>query len=140
MKLNQNNIFVDTNILVGAYAGKLNDINCLNYLFSLTGKQLFVSSLSIAQFVSVFQKRKTNDEIKSFVYNLLSKFTIISFEKKDILDSLNIDKSDMEDNIQYILSRKLKCFFFVTNNKKDYSDFLNIKTLNSPNIRLIKKN
>ncbi|GHT26626.1 hypothetical protein AGMMS4957_22080 [Bacteroidia bacterium] len=140
MKLNQNNIFVDTNVLIGAYAGKQSDLNCLNYLFSLTGKQLFASSLSIAQCVSVFQKRKTNAEIKTFVRNLLSKFTIISFEKNDIIESLDIDKADMEDNIQYVLSRKLKCFFFVTNNKKDYTDFLNIKTLNSPNIRLIKRN
>jgi hypothetical protein len=31
--------------------------------------------------------------------------------------------SDMEDNIQYVISKKMKCAYFVTNNRKDYVSF-----------------
>ena len=103
----------------------------------IIGQQLFVSSLSIAQFVSVFQKKKTNDEIKKFVRNILTKFTVINFGSQDIENSLNLEGTDMEDNIQYVISSKLNCFYFVTNNKKDYNRFFNIRVLSPKEIRVI---
>ena len=63
MKLNENNILVDTNILFGAYRNQPNDVKCLRYLLSLhTGKRVHISSLSIAQLVSKF--RYKNDTPK----------------------------------------------------------------------------
>jgi predicted nucleic acid-binding protein len=56
---NLNRIFVDTNVLVGGYSGDVRfqkDADCLHYLYSLTGKRLYVSSLSVAQLISVYQK------------------------------------------------------------------------------------
>lgn len=97
--MNGNHIFVDTNVLIGWKAGIEDDKNCLKYLFSLQGKLLYTSSLSIAQFVSVFQKTLKNNEIRKAVNALLAKFDIISFTEKDIADSLEIDNRDMEDNI-----------------------------------------
>lgn len=138
-KRNPNNIFVDTNVLIGAFANNAVDKRCLQYLYSLQGKQLFTSALSVAQLVSVFQKKKQNHEIKTIVRSLLSKFTIIGFASKDIESSLNIDFSDMEDNIQYVISSKFDCFHFITNNKKDYNRFLNIKALLSKEVRVIEQ-
>jgi len=123
MKLNPYNIFVDTNVLIGAFSNRQQDNKCLDYLFSLKGKRLFISSLSIAQLVSVFQKRKTNKAIKDIVRSLIAKFTIIEFSKKDIENSLDYDIADVEDIIQYIISKKMKCAHFVTNNRKDYVSF-----------------
>jgi predicted nucleic-acid-binding protein len=63
---NYNHIFVDTNVLVGGYSGDARyqkDEACLHYLYSLTGKKLYISSLSVAQLISMFQKKKKNDEI-----------------------------------------------------------------------------
>ena len=57
-KSNRNHIFIDTNIIIGAYLNDKkyeNEKRCWNYLTSLIGKQIFVSSLSIAQFVSTLQ-------------------------------------------------------------------------------------
>ena len=137
MKGNPNNIFVDTNVLIGASANNNIDKNCLQYLYSLSGKQLFISSLSIAQFVSVFQKKKTNDEIKKIVRNILAKFTVIGFVSQDIENSLDLEGSDMEDNIQYVISSKQNCFHFITNNKKDYNRFFNIRVLSPKEVRVI---
>ena len=63
---NSNHIFVDTNVLVGGYSGDARfqkDEACLHYLFSLAGKRLYISTLSVAQLISMFQKKMKNDEI-----------------------------------------------------------------------------
>jgi predicted nucleic acid-binding protein len=136
---NENHIFIDTNVLIGAYAGIQNDKNCLQYLYSLTGKRLFISALSIAQFVSVFQKQKTNAEIKNMVNYLINKFIVVDFSAKDIPDALNYDLSDIEDCIQYVISSKFHCHFFITNNKKDYVHFLDLVVFKPTQIRSINQ-
>jgi predicted nucleic acid-binding protein len=138
MKLNPYNIFVDTNILIGAFSDKQQDKKCLEYLYSLKGKYLFISTLSVAQLVSVFQKRKTNEVIKNIVRTLIAKFTIVEFSKTDIENSLNFAFSDMEDNIQYVISKKMKCAYFVTNNRKDYLSF-NLNVINPRQVRSINQ-
>ena len=67
---NPNHIFVDTNVLVSGYSGDARfqkDADCLHYLYSLTGKRLYISSLSVAQLISMFQKKKKNEEIVGIV-------------------------------------------------------------------------
>lgn len=137
--MNVNHIFVDTNVLIGWWHGIKEDSECLKYLFSLRGKRLYTSALSIAQFVSVFQKVKPNDEIRKAVNSLLAKFNIISFTEKDILTSLDVANLDMEDNIQYVICGKAKCFHFVTNNKKDYDKLTNINVVIPSKIRRINQ-
>jgi predicted nucleic acid-binding protein len=140
LKNNIYNIFVDTNVLIGAYLDKEKDKNCLSYLYSLTGKRLFISSLSVAQLVSVFQKKKSNNEIKTIAKQLLAKFTVLSFSDIDIRDAIALKGTDIEDNIQYVISKKHKCLRFITNNVKDYTNFVDIEVIIPQNIRLIKKN
>jgi predicted nucleic acid-binding protein len=137
--VDKNNIFIDTNVLIGAWSENLIDKQCLQYLFSLAGKRLFISTLSVAQLVSVFQKKRNNVEIKKIVRYLLSKFTVLSFTDKDIEASLAIENVDMEDNIQYVISRKFNCLHFITNNKKDYNQFYLLNIVLPGQIRVIKK-
>jgi len=139
MRNNPNNVFIDTNVLIGAYCDNESDKKCLQYLYSLKGKYLFVSSLSIAQLVSVFQKKKTNKEIKQIIHDLFSKFTVIGFIQKDIENAIKLEYSDMEDSIQYEISRKFKCGVFITNNIKDYRVFTNINILKPLKIRTIEQ-
>ena len=138
MTSNRNHIFVDTNVLNGFYLGKTNDVECLKYLFSLKGKSLFVSSLSIGQFVAFFHKKFTNDRIKEIVSYIFTKFTVIEFNERDIQKSLLYDYFDLEDTIQYIIGTKMKCFHFITNDKH-FTTFRNINVLKSSEVRKIKK-
>jgi len=72
-RFNSNHIFVDTNVLVGGYSGNARfqkDADCLHYLYSLTGKRLYISTLSVAQLISTFQKKRTNEEITDIVRDL----------------------------------------------------------------------
>lgn len=137
--MNPNHIFVDTNVLIGWWRGVQDDSECLKYLFSLRGKRLYTSALSIAQFVSVLQKTVANDEIRKAVNALVAKFNIISFTEKDIVESLEVANLDMEDNIQYVISGKAKCFYIVTNNKKDYDKLTNINVVIPSKIRKINQ-
>lgn len=98
-----------------------------------------MSSLSIAQFVATFQRRKIDDkEIRKHVKYLLAKFNIINFTENDINESLDFRDGDMEDAIQFVLGKKMRCFYYVTNNTKDYNKIKNIKVINSKKIRNIE--
>lgn len=135
--MDSNRIFVDTNVLVGAWSGKPDDERCLKYLFALKGKRLFISTLSIAQFVSIFQKKRNTAEIRAQVKYLQTKFNLVGFVEKDVDEALSENAADIEDSIQYTLSRKVRCLHFVTNNIKDYTGFFLLNVLKPSQIRQI---
>ena len=134
-----NRIFVDTNVIIGAWAGRENDSRCLQYLFTLKGKRLYLSTLSIAQFVSVFQKKRDSDDIRQQVKYLLTKFILVNFTEKDIEAAVNDPGNDIEDCIQYALCSKMKCQHFITNNLKDYSGYKLLNVLKPSKVRKINQ-
>ena len=137
---NYNHIFVDTNVLVGGYSGDARfkkDEACLHYLYSLTGKKLYISTLSVAQLISTFQKKKKNDEIVRIVRDLQHRFNVIDFAARDIDAALVETGGDIEDNVQYVLARKQKCSIIVTNNFKDYRLFFNVRVIKPERVRSI---
>lgn len=140
LSFNPNHIFVDTNVLVGGYSGDAKfqkDDDCLHYLFSLTGKRLYISSLSVAQLISVYQKKKSSEEITAVVRDLQHRFNIIDFTAKDIDAALKETGADIEDNVQFVLAKKQKCLIVVTNNYKDYRFLQGIEVLRPAKIRKI---
>ena len=139
---NPNHIFVDTNVIIGAYCGDGRhqvDEECLRYLFSLNGKRLFISSLSVAQLISMFQKKRTNDEVVGIVRQLQHRFSIISCTNNDIDDALVETGADIEDNVQYVMAKKQKCRIIVTNNIKDYRLLMGIEAIKPSKIRIISR-
>ena len=137
---NYKHIFVDTNVLVGGYSGDARfkkDEACLHYLYSLTGKKLYISTLSVAQLISTFQKKKKNDEIVRIVRDLQHRFNVIDFAARDIDAALVETGGDIEDNVQFVLARKQKCSIIVTNNYKDYRLFYNISVVKPDEVRSI---
>ena len=139
--INPNHIVVDTNVLVGGYSGDARfqkDADCLHYLYTLTGKRLYISTLSVAQLISMFQKkRKKNDEIVRIVRDLQHHFTVIDFVACDIVAALIENGGDIEDNVQYVLARKQKCSIIITNNLKDYRLFFNVRVIKPERVRTI---
>ena len=137
---NPHHIFVDTNVLIGAYSGEARfqkDSECLHYLSVLVGKQIYISSLSVAQLIAVYQKKKTNQEIVRIVRELQHRFKVIDFTSKDIDAALTETVADIEDNIQYVLARKQKCSIIITNNFKDYRLLQNIRAVRPERVRAI---
>ena len=105
MKLSRNNIFVDTNVLNGFYLNRETDVRCLKYLFSLKGKKLFISSLSIGQtmkglttFFLLFYLQVFGQNVDGSELNELNKFT-------PFIQALN----NFSNNIP---QEKVSCFLF----------------------------
>jgi predicted nucleic acid-binding protein len=139
---NPNHVFVDTNVLIGAYSGDVRyqvDSDCLHYLYSIVGKRLYISTLSVAQLISVYQKKKTNDEIRDIVRELQHRFTIINFTVKDIDAALDQTGADIEDNVQFVLARKQKCRVIITNNYKDYRMMPGIQVFRPTEVRRLPR-
>ncbi len=139
---NPNHIFVDTNVIIGAYCGDgkhQDDEDCLHYLFSLNGKRLYISALSVAQLVSLFQKKRGNEEIINIVRQLQHRFSIVSFTNNDIEDALTETGADIEDNIQYVLAKKQKCRILITNNIKDYRLLMGVEAIKPSKVRIISR-
>ena len=137
---NPNHIFVDTNVLVGGYSGDIRfqrDYDCLHYLFSLTGTRLYISTLGVAQLISIYQKKKSNEEIARVVRELQHCFTVIDFTNRDLDSALIETGADIEDNVQYVLARKQKCSIIITNNFKDYRLLQNIRAIRPERVRAI---
>ena len=140
--VNPNHIFVDTNVLIGGYSGDprfQKDAACLHYLYSLNGKKLYISTLSVAQLISVYQKKKNNDEIRRIVRELRHRFNVIDFTARDIDEALNETGADIEDNVQYVLAMKQKCRIIITNNYKDYRLLMWIEATSPEKVRIIAK-
>ena len=140
--VNPNHIFVDTNVLIGGYSGNprfQKDAACLHYLYSLNGKKLYISTLSVAQLISVYQKKKTNDEIRRNVRELRHRFNVIDFTARDIDEALNETGANIEDNVQYVLAMKQKCRIIVTNNYKDYRLLMWIEATSPEKVKIITK-
>ena len=117
-------VFIDTNVLVGYFRGQKNDVFAMEYLFHLKDFELYTSVLAVAQTISVCQGRKGSkhpkDEVIRFVRSMAKKVKLIGFADKDIEQAFAIPMNDLEDNIQYTLGSKLKCYYYVTNNVKDF--------------------
>ena len=62
-----------------------------------------MSALSIAQLVSVFQKKKSNEEITHIVRDIQHRFNVVDFTNRDIDAALKETGADIEDNVQYDL-------------------------------------
>lgn len=140
MRKLQYHIFVDTNVLVNCFIGTAADVACMHYLYALQGKRLYVSALSIAQLIALLQKRHDKEEIRKYVLQVLHHCVVVSCTDNDIKSALEIEGGDMEDNIQYCISQKVKCPVFITNNLKDYRHYDNIASVIRPSeVRTIKR-
>lgn len=138
-------IYVDTNILINYCNGVVEDCETLNYIFKKRRKEvLFTSSLAIVQTITRLQtstsrrKSYSSEDVVPMIKKLLGKFTLVNLTEEDVVSGLDADCKDIEDNIHFLLSQKVKCSCILTNNEKDFVQF-NIPTF-KPILRLAKLN
>ena len=146
MKNNENHIFIDTNCLISYLADKYGlrknkseeNTIALRFLIGLNGKKLYISSLSIAQLTATLQKKIGADNVTKEVSQLLHRFNIVEFNENDIKAALNCKLAqDIEDLYQYEMSQKVKCFYVMTNNLRDFSSLANIVAFPPQKVRKI---
>jgi len=145
-------VYIDTNVLIsdfffrnGTYRQGETSTKALQFLFSKPQKaDLFVASFSIAQFISSLANRKIGlSMIITEISRIMQKFTVVDFREEDIKQSVSniVDlhqTKDLEDQLQFDLSRKMKCNYIMTNNYKDFKDFADISVLQPRKYRAIE--
>lgn len=146
MKNNENHIFIDTNCLMNYFVEKYHlyktastdNADALRFLFGLNGKKLYVSSLSIAQITAKLQKYIGAETMIKEIANFIHRYNIIEFNEQDIKQAISAKLAkDIEDLYQYEMSQKVKCFYIMTNNIKDFSSLANIVAFTPKKVRKI---
>jgi predicted nucleic acid-binding protein len=139
-------IYVDTNVLVNYFTKQFDDVRCLDYLFTKVRREiLFTSSLVVVQVVSILQTKKKNrvaftrEKVVDCIEKIYTKFSIIDLCGNDIKEAERQENKDVEDNVHYVLSKKLKCDIIITNNTSDYNLFFDVVALSSKETRRIKQ-
>ena len=129
-------LYVDSNVLINYCTEQAIDKAGLEYLFKTRRKEvLFTSSLAIVQTISNLQTKKpqrrafTSEETASAVNKFRHKMTIIDLTDEDIAKGLSFGNTDIEDNVHYVLSKKMKCKAIITNNVSDFDYFRDIQVL-----------
>ena len=139
-------IYVDTNVLINYCTGQHNDVKALQYVFSKRRKEvLFTSSLAVVQTITKLQSGSKQYNRKAYsreatiekLDEILPKFTVLDLSLSDIKTGNHLN-SDIEDNVHYVLSQKMKCNAILTNNIKDFAFFKDIAAIET-NLALLKQ-
>ena len=140
-------IYVDTNVLINYCTEQGNDVKALLYVFSKRRKEmLFTSSLAVVQTITKLQSGSKQHKRKAYsrettinkLNEILPKFTVLDLSFSDIKTGFKHLNHDIEDNVHYVLSQKMKCDAILTNNIKDFTFFKDITAIES-NLALIKQ-
>ncbi|GHU78972.1 hypothetical protein FACS1894145_2140 [Bacteroidia bacterium] len=132
MKSKITRIYVDTNVIVNYCTGQTADVSALKYIFSKRRKEvLFTSSLAVVQTITQLQSNSKMYKRKAYsreitiqkLNEILPKFTVLDLSVDDVKKGFNLLNNDVEDNVHYVLSQKMKCDAIFTNNKKDFVFF-----------------
>ena len=144
--MSKHRIYIDTNVLANYFTKQVADMQCLDYLFSRVRKEiLFTSSLAVVQALSVLQTRKKGRKAFTRVQavesgeKIYAKFSVIDLSAPDVQKGFQYLNDDVEDNVHYVLSKKLKCDIIITNNISDFAHFGNLVALSPKNITGVKK-
>ena len=140
-------IYVDANVLINYCTEQNTDVKALLYVFSKRRKEaLFTSSLAVVQTITKLQSGSKQHRRKGYsrettikkLDEILFKFTVLDLSFSDIQSGFNHLNSDLEDNIHYVLSQKMKCNAILTNNIKDFAFFKDVAVI-EPNLALLKQ-
>jgi predicted nucleic acid-binding protein len=139
-------VFLDANVLINDALFRhrqekrgASSAAAIRYLRSNPTAQLYVASMSVVQVVATLSKRArfTPVEIDAEVKRILAQYRIVDLTEKDLQTAQTVAGGDWEDAVQYALSQKMRCFYIVTENVKDFRSFANVTVVHPNRIRLV---
>lgn len=131
-------IYIDTNVIVNFFTKQKKEVDAMNYLFRYCNKNnLVTSSLALVQVVTQLQKRTPKrpafkkDYVENAINYISTKLTILDVSKTDIFNGIkqlsDASNGDIEDAVHYAISQKASCNVILTNNTKDFNNFIQVK-------------
>ncbi len=115
-------IFIDTNIIIDLLMKREHELDAINEIINLAGKELinlYISESVITTTFYILRKEKRIDTLSAF-REMCKTINTIPFSK-DILYYPLEKYKDIEDGILYFLAYKAKINFFITRNVKDFT-------------------
>ncbi len=139
------NVFLDTNVLINDFFYRYKQKKesryssiAIQFLKANPKITLYIASFSLIQLVSTLDKAKVSKtDIAIELKRIISRYKLVDLTANDFQKALAIDYKDTEDAIQYTLCRKVRCFYIVTENIKDFSLFKFVTTIKPKHIRKI---
>lgn len=81
----------------------------------------FISNTSVTDIYYICRKHAGKEKSRSFISDILDTFILADIDESGFREALNSDIDDFEDAVQYIISQKANCTFFITRNKIDFA-------------------
>ena len=125
----QNNIYVDTNIVVDMCDNKRalydNSFEVITNYFEEDACELFINSDTLATLFYILSNRSTlnTDEVLEKMSFINEIFTLVSIESDDVMMALELcasistEHKDYEDAMQYVCAKKVNANLIITNDK-----------------------
>ncbi len=125
----QNNIYVDTNIVVDMCDNKRalheNSFEMITNYFEQDNCELFINSDTLANLFYILSNRSTlnTEEVLEKMQFVNEIFTLVSVESEDVSMALGLcadtasSYNDYEDAMQYVCAKKVEADLILTNDK-----------------------
>jgi predicted nucleic acid-binding protein len=138
-------VFIDTNVLINDFFFRSRERQtgrdasvAIQFLRTKPKVTLHIASFSLIQLVSTLDKAKVpKNEIADELKRILSRFKLVDLTAKDFDLALNTTYNDTEDALQYVLCRKARCLYIVTDNIKDFKVFKLVAAIKPKFVRKI---
>ncbi len=114
-------VFIDTNIFLDLIL-KRKDFKEALLLFDAIEKKLFNGVILDVTILNIdYIAKKQINNVNEFLTTVNQLIEVVGASNEMIKKALDINNSDLEDNLQYICAKYLKCELIITNDKKFYS-------------------
>ncbi len=121
-------IFIDTNIFLDLLLKREGFEKSL-LIFNAVEKKLFSATVLDITILNIdYIASKQVKDIKAFLNLVNKQFEVVGATNEMIDFALQMQNSDLEDNLQYICAKKQKCECIITNDKKFYSPDIEVLT------------
>ena len=114
-------IFLDTNIFLDLILKRENYKESLLILNAISKGIFDAFILDITLLNIDYIAKKQVKDIRTFLYELNKNFTVLGADNSIFTMSLELNHTDLEDNVQYISAKKTNCEIILTNDKKFHS-------------------
>ena len=148
-------IYIDTNVLINdcLHRLKLPDLTdpkagliaheALKALPKLRNAHLMIASFTVMQVLSTLSRIRgrglTKAQVAAQIRRIVRDFTVLDLTEKDLQRALDsFTTGDLEDYVQFEVSKKLRCSHLLTENGGDFKNFdvIVVKTKNYRQIAL----
>ena len=127
-------VFIDTNVFLDMLQKRENYVSAKTIMSLINDDnfKFFVADITLINIDYVAKKQVSS--IREFLKYINDNFTVLGASNSSFKNALNIQNSDLEDNLQYCLASEQGCDCIVTNDK----GFLkkDIKVISSENFVL----